>query len=122
MKTLLLLALVSTAAHADYICEREAFAQEGDAYLACGLSSNEDEGMAREAALQMAFIEFNRSCAANAKCVNEMHSSESRRTECTHSREGFHCVRMIRVTVIPTDPRLVGAYAPGYGAFKVGVK
>lgn len=119
--TLFILSIVLTLqARADFFCHEEPIQQQGDNYAVCGIGENPNEAEARNLALLMAYAEFNTSCATNAKCVNETHSSENLRTECTRNSQGFHCVRMIKVSTIPTDPRLIGAYAPGYGAFRIG--
>lgn len=101
MKTLLILLLLSTTAHAtEWLCTEEASQREGANILACGIGTGSDENTARLNAFDSAKAEFTKVCSGSDDCNNKQVSILPKRTSCEQTTNGsYKCYRLVTFNI-----------------------
>ncbi len=101
-----------------WICTEAASIKQGDSYLVCGVASAENEGDAREKALQRAQKEFDLLCRASLDCRGRPTAVEPLRNSCAETDDGaFKCYRGLRYSFLDDGSGVFGRSTPvGVGA------
>ncbi len=111
---LVTLILASNSAKAEeWLCTEAASVKQGDSVLVCGVATADDEGDAREQALQRAQREFQLLCNGSDDCRGRPTSVEPLRNSCEKTSDGkVQCYRGLRYSFMDNDSGVFGRSTP----------